>query len=331
MMITSSSLKLIFKGRLEFGNQRSFDMVLRHWENRVETYFKSDILFKPEQVFDTESFTLTVPTGSLMGSEKQWRSTTALLNELSQFAVAGSISAWCLDNGHLIASLLIEPVSDKAAVAEFRRGCALAVQAGQESEATEALSRAIQKYEKHALAYERRGYINYKLKNFNDALYDFDRSIGLNPDNPEPYYSRGKVKMIKNDWEGAGLDFEQAIKRSLALQPVYWLARLKKGECLFYLKQYAEAIKELQMFVRRSFDPQDPNFRRRHRAYIQIGKSMLALNDVDGALDAFRIAHSLKADCDLSPRESRLLDHVENPDFARSLAEPSVLESEIFA
>ena len=55
-MITPSSLKLIFKGRLEFGNQRTFDKVLQHWENRVEAYFKNDILFKPEQVFDPEAF-----------------------------------------------------------------------------------------------------------------------------------------------------------------------------------------------------------------------------------------------------------------------------------
>ena len=46
--MNTQALKLIFKGRLEFGNQRTFDMVLRHWQNRIETYFKADILFKPE-------------------------------------------------------------------------------------------------------------------------------------------------------------------------------------------------------------------------------------------------------------------------------------------
>ncbi len=99
-----------------------------------------------------------------------------------------------------------------------------------ELEASEALSKAIEKYERHALAYERRGYVNYKLKNFNDALHDFSKSIRINPNNPEPYYGSGKVKMLKNDWDGAIQDFDQAIKRSLALQPLHWLARLKKGE-----------------------------------------------------------------------------------------------------
>jgi len=319
-MICPTSLKLIFKGRLEFGSQRTFDMVLRHWDTRIETYFKADILFKPELVFDLEAFTLTVPNGTIMGSEKQWRSTAGLLQELSQYAIAGSIGAWCLDNGHLVGVMQIEPVSEKAAVTEFRRGCVLAGQEGQETEATAALCRAIDKYARHALAYERRGYVNYKLKNFNDALHDFAKSIDLNPENPDAYYSRGKVKMIKNDWEGAASDFDYAIKRSLALQPVYWLARLKKGECLFHLKQHAEAIKELQLFLRRKFVENDPNFRRRHRANILLGKSLAALKDMDGALDAFRNAKALMADADLAPGEAQLLDRLEAPDFVRELS-----------
>ena len=130
------------------------------------------------------------------------------MEELSQFAVAGYVGSWCLDSGNLLFSASIEPVSEKAAVTEFRKGRDLAGKKGHESEATEALGRAIKKYERHALAYERRGYVNYKLKNFNDAMHDFAKSIDINPENPEPYYSRGKVKMIKNDWEGAVADFE---------------------------------------------------------------------------------------------------------------------------
>lgn len=323
-MIAPSHLKIIFKGRLEFGNQRTFDMVLRHWDMRFETYFKADILFKPEQIFDDAAFTLTVPSGSMPGTEKQWRSTTALLSELSQFAVAGAVGAWCLEKGQLVGSVHIEPASDKAAVAAFRRGCDLAGQSGQESEATAALSRAIDKYERHALAYERRGYVNYKLKNFNDALHDFAKSIALNPENPEPYYSRGKVKMLKNDWEGAVADFEQAFRRSLALQPVYWLARLRKGECLFHLKRYAEAIKELTMYGQKSFGVSDPNYRRRHRAYILLGKSLLALNDSDAALEACRVAKGSSVGAHLTPQESALLERVELPGFVQYLAEAAV-------
>lgn len=300
-------LKLIFKGRLEFGTQRTFDMVMRHWLTRIESYFKADILFKPEQVFLEEDFSLTVPQQTIMSTEKNWRSTTALLQEVSQFAVAGNVQAWCLDNGRLLASLNIEPDSDKVAVLEYRRGCDLVGKTGKEQEATEALSRAIEKYERHALAYERRGYVNYKLKNFNDALHDFSKSIRFNPNNPEPYYGCGKVKMLKNDWEGSALDFDQAVKRSLALQPLHWLARLKKGESLFHAKKYAEAAAELRLYLKRQFAEDDPNFVRRRRASYFLGKCLLELNDAPAAVEALDQALAMVAGIEWMPDAEGLL------------------------
>lgn len=323
-MITQP-LKLIFKGRLEFGSQRTFDMVLRHWQNRIETYFKADILFKPEQVFNDEDFSLVVPQQTLMSSDKHWRSTTSLLQEVAQFAVAGNIRAWSLDNGRLLADLNIEPDSDKAAVLEYRRGRDLVGQEGMEKEASEALSRAIEKYERHALAYERRGYVNYKLKNFNDALHDFSKSIRFNPNNPEPYYGCGKIKMLKNDWENAALDFDQAIKRSLALQPLHWLARLKKGESLFHAKNYAEATRELRLYLQRKFAESDPNFERRRRATYVLGKSLLAMNDIPAALEAFDQTLAIDAGIELAPEADGLLHRgiakrrAGKPEFTRDL------------
>ncbi len=305
-MITQP-LKLIFKGRLEFGTQRTFDMVLRHWQTRIETYFKADILFKPEQVFNEEDFSLNVPQQTIMNTDKHWRSTTSLLQEVSQFAVAGRVWAWCLDNGRLLASLNIEPDSDKVAVSEYRRGCDLVGQVGMEQEASEALSRAIEKYERHALAYERRGYVNYKLKNYNDALHDFSKSIRFNPHNPEPYYGSGKVKTLKNEWEGAAQDFDQAIKLSLALQPLHWLARMKKGECLFHSKKYAEASAELRLFLKRNFTESDPNFARRRRAAYLLGKSLLAMNDAPAALEAFDQSLAIPSGVELAPEAEGLL------------------------
>lgn len=265
-------LKLIFKGRLEFGNERTFDRVMRHWHNRIETYFKSDVLFKAEQVFDEGSFSLYVPQQTLMSTEKQWRSTTALLQEIAQYAFAGQVGAWWVNSGQVVAEYQIEPQSDKASVMEYLRGRSLIGQIGMETEATAALSRAIEKFEKHASAYERRGYINYKLKNYNDASYDFSKSIDINPNNAEPFYGRGKVKMLKNEWESAAEDLDSAIKRSLAVQPIHWLARLRRGECLFHAKRFEEAAKEFRFFLQRKFREEDPNMR-------FIGKAEFLLNE----------------------------------------------------
>lgn len=271
-MITASSLaqqqpplKLIFKGRLDFGSQRTYDMVLKHWQTRIETYFKADVLFKAEQVFSAEDLTLHVPQQVVMSTEKHWRSTTSLLQEVAQFAVMGNLGAWCVDSGQVVHQMKIEPSSDKAAVHMYNQGCALLQQGGM-MEASEALNVAIEKYERHALAYERRGYVNYKLKNFKDALHDFSKSIDYYPNNPEPYYGRGKVKMLKNDWDAAVADMECAIKRSLPLQHIYWLSRLRKGESLYHAKKFAEAAAEFKLFLQRQFAESDPNFRYRPKA-----------------------------------------------------------------
>lgn len=266
MNTQTQQIKLIFKGRLEFGNPRTYEMVFNHWHNRIENYFKNDIVFKAEEIFIPESYAMAIPQQTVMGSEKQWRSSTALLKEVAQYALAGQVGAWWVLNGKILAECNIEPKSDKGAVVEYIRGRELVGKAGMETEASEALSKAIGKFEKHALAYERRGYVNYKLGNFNDALYDFSKSIDINPNNAEPYYGRGKVKMLKNEWDSAVVDFDCTIKRAFAVQPVHWLARLRKGDCLFHAKRYAEAIPELKFFLQRKFSENDPNIRNHSKA-----------------------------------------------------------------
>jgi tetratricopeptide (TPR) repeat protein len=212
-----------------------------------------------------EDFSLNVPQQTLMSTAKYWRNTTSLLQEVAQYALAGNVGAWWVQNGQVLGEYQIEPNTDKAVVAEFIRGRELVLQGGME-QATEALNNVIEKFARHAAAYERRGYVNYKLKNFNDALHDFSKSISFNALAPEPYFGRGKVLMLKNEWDNAVLDFDLTIKGSLAVQPIHWLARLRKGDCLFHSKRYAEAIPELKNYLQRKFHGNDPNLRFRAKA-----------------------------------------------------------------
>ena len=258
-------LKLVFRGRLDFGNQRTYDLVVKHWQTRIENYFRMEVLFKAEEIFNPEELAINVPQQTLLSNEKHWRNTTSLLQEVAQYALAGNVGAWWVQNGQILAEYQIEPKSDKIAVSEYLRGRELVQQGGME-EATIALSNAIEKYERHAAAFERRGYVNYKLKNFNDALHDFSKSIAINAATPEAYYGRGKILMIKNDWDNAVLDFDQTIKKSLAVQPIHWLARLRKGDSLFHAKRFKEAIPELKFFLQRKFQESDPNLRFKSKA-----------------------------------------------------------------
>lgn len=305
--MNTQQLKLIFKGRLEFGSQRSFEMASRHWLSRLESYFKSDILFRHELVFVEEGFELLIPQQTIMNSDKSWRSTTALLQEVAQYAIVGNIGAWCVDNGRLIDAMNIEPTSEKSAITDFILGRSLVQEGDKFDEASAALSRAIQKYERHALAYERRGYVNYKLQNYNDALHDFDKSIAINPNNGDPYYGRGKVRMVKNDWESAAVDFDNTIKRTIALQPIYWLARLKKGECLFHSKKFADAVKEFRLYLQRPFQETDPNYQRRRRALFLLGKALLELDQPKEALEVLDQSLSIRAGAEFAPERDGLV------------------------
>ncbi len=300
---------MIFKGRLEFGNQRTYEMVTKHWATRLETYFKSDILFKSEQIFLDDEFAMVLPQphSVFYGSEKAWRGTTDMLREIVQFAIVGKVQCWCIHQGN-VQEIVLEPKTDKGAVLEYWLGCELVQKDGGMEEASAALSRAIEKYQRHALAYERRGYVNYKLGNFKDALYDFSKSIDIHAGNPEPHYGRGKVRMLKNEWETAIVDFDNTLKRSIALQPLFWLARLKKGECLVHSKKYAEAIVELEMYIKREFDQQNPNFRRRRRAWYLLGRAYAGIGQYNTALDAINQSLAIREGLELLPEAEALLE-----------------------
>jgi hypothetical protein len=72
--------------------------------------------------------------------------------------------------------------------------------------------------------------------------------------------------MLKKEWDTAIVDFQNAFDRSLAVQPIYWLSRLRKSECLMHTKRHALAIPELKLFLQRSFSENDPNIALRPKA-----------------------------------------------------------------
>ena len=53
--------KSIFQGNLHFGNTKSYDKVIKMYAHRVENYYKTDILFKSEVVFNQKKFQFKYP------------------------------------------------------------------------------------------------------------------------------------------------------------------------------------------------------------------------------------------------------------------------------
>lgn len=297
--------KSIFKGRLEFGSPKSFDKVLTQYKSRVENYYKNDVLIDEEEVFDASSSSMIIPRLiNTSCSEKTWKNTVSLLIYISQYAVAGEFGAWLIDSGKVIYHRVIEPQSDRAAVQAFLKGRALVEEKGKQDEAIAELTKAINKFDRHALAYERRGRVNHMLKNYEDAIYDYTKSIDLNPANTSPYFGRGIIHAKNDNLEKAIADFDLAIKTSIPLQSIYWQAHKRKALCHLATEDYEGAFNNLKFYSKRKFKPGDTNQEWQKFATFHYGRALLLSKNYTEAVDVFKQVETMEtAAHDIDPAE----------------------------
>lgn len=280
--------KVIIQGRFEFGSDKSFQKVLQLYNQRSETLYKKEIIFKAaEEIFKTEEWSLHI--GRYIGnvSEKIWKNTISLLEYCAQFSLSGSVNAWMTDNGKIIHHFHIEPLAEKSSVMLYQEGKKMAEQSGMEKEAIQLLTEAIEKYDRHSQAYEKRGYVNFHLKNYDDAIYDFKKSINFDAMNASSHYGLARALMIKKDLEGAIQSLEETTRQSIALQPLYWAARRVKGNCHLELNQFDKAAFEYKLFTSRNFTEEDVNFKHLSKTWFNYGRALFALGQLDPALGAF--------------------------------------------
>lgn len=281
-----TTFKTIISGHLEFGSPRSYEKVMTMLDHRVENYYKNDVLIKIEEVFQPDSASMDIPRLIGQASDKCFRNTLSMLAMIMQYAVAGSVSVWKLEDGRCLEHHKLEPSSDKAAVQSFLHGREL-IRKGKDDEARKALSKAIEKFERHALAYERRGHVNMQLGNFDDALYDFNKSIKINPNSADAHFGQGTVHQKQGKLEEAIESFGEAAKTSIPHQPIYWKARRMKGDCHLELNQHAKAEFEFKLLTRRAFTESNPNYAFRQKDLFNYGRALLGLKKYDEAIAAF--------------------------------------------
>ena len=282
--------KTIFSGHLEFGTTRSFERMLSMLEHRRENHYRNITILKPEDIFDQEAKTLDIPRQIAQATDKEWRNTIDMLQFIVQYAIAGDMSAWMVENGKVIKHFHAEPESDKTAIQAYLKGRELVEESGKEEEAKEVLSHAIDKFERHAKAYERRGYVNFILQNFKDAMYDYSKSIKINPNSAEARMGRALLRIKLGEYQEATTDLSQAIKNSLPLQPTFWQARRIKGECHLKLKEFEQAAFELKFVTKRKFSTNDPNYKWRKRAHTNYGLALMETGEYKDALEQFDLA-----------------------------------------
>ncbi|MCF8245421.1 MAG: tetratricopeptide repeat protein [Saprospiraceae bacterium] len=300
----NATYKTILSGCLEFGNPRSYEQVLKLYQHRTENYYRNDILLTSEEVFQEDSFILTIPRFITECSEKSWKNTLNLLEYMADYAVAGSLKAWVIQDGKIVEQRTIEPDGDKSATQAFIQARDLVKEKGMEEEAMNALNRAIEKFERNALAYERRGYVNYRLRNFDDAMYDFTKSIDINPNMPDAYWGRANTKVKKNDIQGALADLDMAVARSIPHQPVYWSARRLKGELHLRLSEFEKAIFELKLVTNRKFTEDDPNYKWQKNVLFNYGKALYEVGQYGDAVKIYNNMFSFDAQREEAPSKA---------------------------
>jgi len=296
--------KTIVSGSLEFGSQKTYDKVFKMYEHRVENYYKADLFVDFEEAFLPDDYIVRIPRTVTTSTNKIWKNTLDLLEYLAQFALAGRIIIWMVQDGVIIRSSTIEPKCDKVAVQAFLRGRNQLTE-GKEKEAITSFDKAIAKYERHAYAYEKRGYVKLKLEDIEGAETDFKKSNSINPNIPEPYVGLAKIKMMNKDFNSALIHLTSAVKNSIPLMPIYWQARRMRIICHLELKQNAETLGDLKAFCNRHFDEGNPNFKHKEWAWFNYGKVLLEVGDSQQALDIFN-----KSVEDLEKNKSKI-----NPEF----------------
>lgn len=282
--------KTIFSGRLDFGNDRSYDKVFKLFEHRVENYYRNSIILKSEDIFDESTYSIDIPRLIVQSSSKNWKNTINLLNYVVQYAIAGDLRAWRTKDGILLDEIHIEPEGEKIATRSYIKGRTLISSEGKIEDAKSAFDKAILKFERHAMAYERRGKINLMLKNYKDAAYDFNKSISVNPNMPKPYIGLAKVHYLNGEIKEACDFLDMATKKCIPHQPIYWKAKRMKGECHMLLKEYDKAIFDFKMFVKRRFNEGNPNIPWLSNVYMNYGKALLASGASEEAIEAFDAA-----------------------------------------
>lgn len=155
---------------------------------------------------------------------------------------------------------------------------------GRHGEAIEASKRAVS-LRPSAESYFNIGLASYYLKNYREAAENYRQAIRLDPYNAaDAHYALG---LVYRDW-GRPEEEIQAYKQAIKLKPDYVSAYERLGSRYLRSKKYPEAIETFkQLGALKPGDPNPPNSK---------GEAYLEMNLLSDAVSAFRNAIQLKPD-----------------------------------
>ncbi len=283
-----SHQKTIFQGKLDFGNQSSFQKAFRLFESRLETYYKNELALRLSDLFNDCTHRLEIPRSVVNTTSKTWKNTVDALHFLAQFSVSGKVEIYQTDSGTILKEEIIVPQNDKIAVQEYHR--ALLHMKGGEAEraqAHRAFGASIQAYNDHIQSREMLAGLYMEESNMEAALSLLQEAVRKDDTAYMAFFLRSQVHFESGAFEKAAADLEQAVRHSLAVQDIHWRARLEKARVLLELEDPEHALKELGFFLARKFAADSEHMGRRREAFFLAGLAYMDLGQFEAAHDHF--------------------------------------------
>ncbi|MBF0529181.1 MAG: tetratricopeptide repeat protein, partial [Deltaproteobacteria bacterium] len=139
-----------------------------------------------------------------------------------------------------------EPTLDQQAETYFKQG-ELLLEIQQYLEAVEAFTKVVsihasigKQEPQYSEAHRKRAIAYHGLKNYREAMKDFDLAVKINPANCRAWLGRGLVRNLTKDHQGAITDYNQALQ----IDPNYANAYLNRGSAKIYLNDPDGAIND---------------------------------------------------------------------------------------
>ncbi len=255
-------LKTIFQGYLAFDNLSSFHKLRQMYDHKAETLYKGEILFPSDAIFNEEKKVVEIPRVVTTTTDKFWQKSVELLKYAGQFAVAGRIGAWVVENGIAVREVNIEPAGEKSVVIRYKSGVKEVKSADYEA-AILSFECTLSEFEHHADAYSRKAFCLKHLGRFDEAEENYKKSLTIDDYHPQASFGLGIMLQDQGRLQEAVAYYDIAIPRSLPVQPIYWEAKREKAKSLIELGDKQKAITEYKHLTTKIFKDNDPNYEKR--------------------------------------------------------------------
>ncbi|RAJ94342.1 Tfp pilus assembly protein PilF [Larkinella arboricola] len=124
-------------------------------------------------------------------------------------------------------------------------------------------------------AFNSRAVAYFELKDYENALLDYEHAIKLSPDFYKPYYNRAKLKTARGETDAALKDFSEAIRRAPDVSDIY----LDRGQLFANTGNLNSALSDFNQAIER--DPKNS------LAYFNRGNIRFQQDEFTEALDDF--------------------------------------------